>query len=96
MIKEDNRLIRVPVIPKYIFNKRTRRWSWKFYVQSMDETIDFKDFTLRNKDNLIKGKRNIRKAHNSYIQTKRSNMEEYRRKLRMQLEIKTKTYKRKR
>ena len=33
MIKEDNRLIRVPIFPKYIFNKRTRRYSWKYYVQ---------------------------------------------------------------
>ena len=56
MIKENNRLIRVPVIPKYTFDKRTRkwRWRWRYYVQTMNETINFRDFVLEKKRLLIK------------------------------------------
>ena len=31
--REDNNYIRVPIIPKYRYNKRTRRWTWSYYVQ---------------------------------------------------------------
>ena len=86
MIKENNRLIRVPVIPKCTFDKITRKWRWRYYVQTIDETINFRDFVLRSKDCLLKGKNEIRKAYNSYLLTKRANMEEYRRELRLQFE----------
>ena len=63
----------------------------------MDEIIHFRDFVLRNKDCLLKGKNNIRKVYNSYLLTKRANIEEYRRKLRLKLENRSKDiYKRKR
>ena len=67
MIKENNRLIRDLVIPKCIFDKRARRW--RYYVQTMDEAINFRDFIFRNKDRLLKGKNEIRKTYNSYLLT---------------------------
>ena len=84
------------MIPNIYLIKEQEDGAENITFSQIDETIDFKDFTLRNKDNLIKGKGEISKAHNSYIHRIRSNMEEYKRKLRMQLKIETKTYKRKR
>ena len=79
MIQYDvDKLVRVLVIPRYKFNRYTQRWTKEYMVQSMEETMTYKNFFQRNKQFIITGKTNILKVIRKHQEIKMSNMREYR------------------
>ena len=79
MIKNgENEFTRVPIIPKYRYDKRAKRWRWKYYIQKMYETLSLEEFITQNKDKLVKGGEHIKTALRAFFMIKKKNMEVYR------------------
>ena len=78
MIKnEENESTRVPIILKYRYDKRVKRWWWKYYIQKMYETLSLEEFIIQNKDKLVKGGEHIKTALRTFFMIKKKNMEVY-------------------
>ena len=82
---EENKFIRVLVIPKYKYNKYSRKWIPKYFVRSMTECITVEEFINKNSNFIIRGRENIIKAKRIHDQIKKENMKAYRIKLRAPL-----------
>ena len=79
MIKNgENEFTRVPIIPKYRYDKRAKRWRRKYYIQKMYETLSSEEFITQNKDKLVKGGEHIKTALRAFFMIKKKNMEVYR------------------
>ena len=84
MLKEgENKFTRVPLIPKYKYDRYSRKWTTEYFVQSMTECISFEKFLKKNINIIIYGRRNIIQAKSKHDKIKKENMEEYRRKLKI-------------
>ena len=82
---------RVPVMPVYKFNRYSRKWENEFYVKQMENTIEYEKFYLDNKEQLVKGKNEIRITIKKFKEIKENNMKEYRRKIKEEIERRTNT-----
>ena len=74
---EENKYIRVPLIPRYRYNKYSRKWTTKYFVQSMKEWISFEQFLKNNKDTIVVGRADIVKSKIKHDQIKKENMKAY-------------------
>ena len=66
--------LRVPIIQRFKFNKYTRRWTKKYFIQSMEEWASFEEFIGKNKDTIIEGRKNIITAKRIDDKIKKENM----------------------
>ena len=80
--------LRVPIILRFKFNIYTRRWTKKYFIQSMEEWVSFEEFIRILKDTIIEGRKNIITAKRMQYKIKKENMRIYREKLRWSKEIK--------
>ena len=46
--KEVNVYIKVPVILRYEYNKGKKKWTWRYYIQKMYQTVTREDFIKEN------------------------------------------------
>ena len=84
MLKEgENKFTRVPLIPKYKYDRYSRKWTTEYFVQSMTKCISFEKFLKKNINIIIYERRNIIQAKSKHGKIKKENMEEYRRKLKI-------------
>ena len=75
---EEEKYIRVPLIPRWKFNKNSRTWIKEYWVQSMEGASRYHDFYEENKACIIEGKENIIRALRLHNQIKNKNMKDYR------------------
>ena len=80
MKMDENKLVKVPLIPRWKYSKHERKWKAEYWVQSMSEASRYTDFYRKNKVYIVKGRKNIITAIREYYAIKKRNMEEYRRK----------------
>ena len=70
--------IRIPLIPRWRFNKYKRTWIKEYWIHNSKVTYKYRDFYKENKKFIIEGGINIIKAIRIHKQNKDRSMKEYR------------------
>ena len=85
MRTEENKIVRIPLICKWIYNYKSRRWIPQYKVSSLEKTEDFRDFYHNHKTRIIHGTANIKDTLRELNRIKTQNIIKYRKTLRSRL-----------
>ena len=69
---------RIPLIPRWRFNKYKRTWIKEYWIHNSKGTYKYREFYKENKEFIIEGRINIIKAIRIHKQNKDRSMKEYR------------------
>ena len=82
---EENKIVRIPLVYKRIYNYNSRRLIPQYKVNSFKEAEDFRDFYHNHKTRIIHGAVNIKDTLRELKWIKTQNMIKYRKTLRSRL-----------